>query len=105
MFPPIHYACITACRKLEGAGGEGPVRDNRTKRIMLAGGLALGVSITIPDPFVAEVIGAAGSHTPPRPIRRRSPGRGGLRLRPHRPRAPPHRDRSAAGAADRAPDV
>jgi 2-keto-3-deoxy-L-rhamnonate aldolase RhmA len=36
------------------------VRDNRTKRIMLAGGLALGVSITIADPFVAEVIGGAG---------------------------------------------
>src|SRR5271154_631803 len=27
---------------------------------MRAGGLALGVSITIPDPFVAEVIGGAG---------------------------------------------
>src|ERR1700733_13471996 len=27
---------------------------------MLAGGLALGVSITIADPFVAEVIGGAG---------------------------------------------
>ena len=36
------------------------MRDNRTKRIMLAGGLALGVSITIADPFVAEVIGGAG---------------------------------------------
>src|ERR1700756_3029496 len=36
------------------------MRDNRTKRIMLAGGLAFGVSITIADPFVAEVIGAAG---------------------------------------------
>ena len=36
------------------------MRDNRTKRIMRAGGLALGVSITIPDPFVAEVIGGAG---------------------------------------------
>jgi 2-keto-3-deoxy-L-rhamnonate aldolase RhmA len=36
------------------------VRDNRTKRILLAGGLALGVSITIADPFVAEVIGGAG---------------------------------------------
>src|ERR1700758_2155539 len=36
------------------------MRDNRTKRIMRAGGLALGVSLTIPDPFVAEAIGAAG---------------------------------------------
>ena len=36
------------------------MRDNRTKRIMLAGGLALGVSITIADPFVAELIGGAG---------------------------------------------
>ena len=36
------------------------MRDNRTKRIMLAGGLAVGVSITIADPFVAEVIGGAG---------------------------------------------
>ena len=36
------------------------MRDNRTKRILLAGGLALGVSITIADPFVAEVIGGAG---------------------------------------------
>ena len=36
------------------------MRDNRTKRIMLAGGLALGVSLTIADPFVAEVIGGAG---------------------------------------------
>src|SRR6266705_2530811 len=36
------------------------MRDNRTKQIMRAGGLALGVSITIADPFVAEVIGAAG---------------------------------------------
>jgi 2-keto-3-deoxy-L-rhamnonate aldolase RhmA len=36
------------------------MRDNRTKGIMRAGGLALGVSITIADPFVAEVIGGAG---------------------------------------------
>ena len=36
------------------------MRDNRTKKIMLAGGLALGVSLTIADPFVAEVIGGAG---------------------------------------------
>ena len=36
------------------------MRDNRTKRIMLSGGLALGVSLTVPDPFVTEVVGAAG---------------------------------------------
>jgi 2-keto-3-deoxy-L-rhamnonate aldolase RhmA len=36
------------------------MRDNRTKRIMAEGGLALGVSLTIADPFVAEVIGGAG---------------------------------------------
>ena len=36
------------------------MRDNRTKRIMSSGGLALGVSLTIADPFVAEVVGAAG---------------------------------------------
>lgn len=36
------------------------MRDNRTKRIMLSGGLALGVSVTVPDPFVTEVVGAAG---------------------------------------------
>jgi 2-keto-3-deoxy-L-rhamnonate aldolase RhmA len=36
------------------------VRDNSTKRIMLAGETALGVSLTIADPFVAEVIGGAG---------------------------------------------
>ena len=36
------------------------MRDNRTKGIMRSGGLALGVSITIADPFVAEVIGSAG---------------------------------------------
>src|ERR1700761_2227018 len=36
------------------------MRDNRTKRIMLSGGLALGVSVTVPDPFVTEVVGGAG---------------------------------------------
>jgi 2-keto-3-deoxy-L-rhamnonate aldolase RhmA len=36
------------------------MRDNRTKRIMRSGGLALGVSVTVPDPFVTEVIGGAG---------------------------------------------
>src|SRR5246127_1130298 len=36
------------------------MRDNRTKGIMRAGGLALGVSITIADPFRAEVLGGAG---------------------------------------------
>jgi 2-keto-3-deoxy-L-rhamnonate aldolase RhmA len=36
------------------------VRDNKTKRIMLSGGLALGVSLTVTDPFVAEVVGGAG---------------------------------------------
>jgi 2-keto-3-deoxy-L-rhamnonate aldolase RhmA len=36
------------------------MRDNRTKSIMLSGGLALGVSLTIPDPFVTEVVGGAG---------------------------------------------
>ncbi len=36
------------------------MRDNRTKRIMSSGGLALGVSLTVADPFVAEVVGAAG---------------------------------------------
>ncbi len=36
------------------------MRDNRTKRIMRSGGLALGVSLTIPDPFVTEVVGGAG---------------------------------------------
>jgi 2-keto-3-deoxy-L-rhamnonate aldolase RhmA len=36
------------------------MRDNRTKRIMLSGGLALGVSLTVADPFVAEVVGGAG---------------------------------------------
>ena len=36
------------------------MRDNRTKHIMRAGDIALGVSMTIADPFVAEVIGGAG---------------------------------------------
>src|SRR5260370_19003274 len=36
------------------------MRDSRPKQVLGAGGLALGVSITIADPFVAEVIGAAG---------------------------------------------
>ena len=36
------------------------MRDNRTKRIMRSGGLALGVSVTVPDPFVTEVMGGAG---------------------------------------------
>jgi 2-keto-3-deoxy-L-rhamnonate aldolase RhmA len=36
------------------------MRDNRIKGIMASGGLALGVSLTIADPFVAEVIGGAG---------------------------------------------
>jgi 2-keto-3-deoxy-L-rhamnonate aldolase RhmA len=36
------------------------MRDNRTKRIMRSGGLALGLSATIPDPFVTEVLGGAG---------------------------------------------
>ena len=36
------------------------MRDNRTKRIMRSGGLALGVSVTVPDPFVTEVVGGAG---------------------------------------------
>src|ERR1700730_10672634 len=40
--------------------GGGWMRDNRTKRIMSSGGLALGVSLTIADPFVAEVVGGAG---------------------------------------------
>lgn len=35
------------------------MRDNRTKRIMRSGGLALGVSMTVADPFVAEVMGGA----------------------------------------------
>lgn len=35
------------------------MRDNRTKRAMRSGGLALGVSLTVPDPFVSEVVGAA----------------------------------------------
>jgi len=36
------------------------MRDNRTKRTMLSGGLALGVSLTVADPLVAEVVGGAG---------------------------------------------
>src|ERR1700722_6669024 len=36
------------------------MRDNTTKRTMLSGGLALGVSLTVADPFVAEVVGNAG---------------------------------------------
>lgn len=36
------------------------VRDNRTKQKMAAGQPALGVSMTIPDMFVVEAIGAAG---------------------------------------------
>jgi 2-keto-3-deoxy-L-rhamnonate aldolase RhmA len=36
------------------------MRDNRTKGILASGGLALGVSLTVADPFVAEVVGAAG---------------------------------------------
>src|ERR1700677_5184379 len=36
------------------------MRDNAAKRIMRSGGLALGVSATIPDPFVTEVLGGAG---------------------------------------------
>jgi 2-keto-3-deoxy-L-rhamnonate aldolase RhmA len=35
------------------------MRDNRTKQAMLGGGLALGVSLTVPDPFVSEIVGAA----------------------------------------------
>src|SRR3984957_3034844 len=36
------------------------MRDNTTKRTMLSGGLALGVSLTVADPFVAGVVGNAG---------------------------------------------
>jgi 2-keto-3-deoxy-L-rhamnonate aldolase RhmA len=36
------------------------VRDNHTKRLLAAGRPALGVSLTIADSFVAEVVGAAG---------------------------------------------
>ncbi|MFD8818658.1 HpcH/HpaI aldolase/citrate lyase family protein, partial [Streptomyces sp. NPDC059627] len=36
------------------------MRDNRTKQKMAAGRPALGVSMTIPDVFVAEAVGAAG---------------------------------------------
>ncbi len=35
------------------------MRDNRTKRLMAAGRPALGVSLTIADPFVAEMVGAS----------------------------------------------
>jgi 2-keto-3-deoxy-L-rhamnonate aldolase RhmA len=35
------------------------MRDNRTKRLMAAGRPALGVSLTIADPFVAEIVGAS----------------------------------------------
>src|SRR5260370_3677357 len=58
MAAQIHCACISACTR--GLREGHSVRDNRAKRIMQAGGLALGVSITIADPFVAEVIGGAG---------------------------------------------
>jgi 2-keto-3-deoxy-L-rhamnonate aldolase RhmA len=36
------------------------VRENLTKARMAAGKPALGISLTIPDPFVAEMVGAAG---------------------------------------------
>jgi 2-keto-3-deoxy-L-rhamnonate aldolase RhmA len=36
------------------------MRDNRTKRLIAANSPALGLSMTITDPFVAEVVGAAG---------------------------------------------
>jgi 2-keto-3-deoxy-L-rhamnonate aldolase RhmA len=36
------------------------VRENRTKARMSAGQAALGISLTIPDAFVAEMVGAAG---------------------------------------------
>ena len=36
------------------------MRDNRTKRLIGSGGRALGLSMTITDPFVSEVVGAAG---------------------------------------------
>jgi len=36
------------------------MRDNHTKRLLQAGAPALGVSLTIAEPFVAEVVGAAG---------------------------------------------
>src|SRR5258706_532403 len=35
-------------------------RDNRTKARMASGQPALGISLTIPDAFVAEMVGAAG---------------------------------------------
>jgi 2-keto-3-deoxy-L-rhamnonate aldolase RhmA len=36
------------------------MRDNRVKRLIGSGSPALGLSMTITDPFVAEVVGAAG---------------------------------------------
>ena len=36
------------------------MRDNRTKARMASGQPALGISLTIPDAFVAEMVGAAG---------------------------------------------
>lgn len=36
------------------------MRDNRTKALVAAGQPALGLSATITDPFVSEVVGAAG---------------------------------------------
>src|SRR5580693_9462414 len=36
------------------------MRENRTKARMAAGQPALGISLTIPDAFVAELVGAAG---------------------------------------------
>src|SRR5258707_6100009 len=36
------------------------VRENRAKAQMRAGDIALGVSLTLTDPIVAEIIGAAG---------------------------------------------
>lgn len=36
------------------------MRDNSMKRIIQSGRLAIGSAVTIPDPFVAEVMGSAG---------------------------------------------
>ena len=36
------------------------MRDNRIKQLIRSGTPALGLSMTITDPFVAEVVGAAG---------------------------------------------
>jgi 2-keto-3-deoxy-L-rhamnonate aldolase RhmA len=36
------------------------MRDNRLKRIIQSGRPAIGSAVTIPDPFVAEVMGSAG---------------------------------------------